>query len=160
MGHRKAGQYSEFGAVTATPRYTDDEILEWFRLYYEEGKTIQEISSATGASVGHISVKLRNERLSNKYSQRLSERQKRMELRRQVATIKAMECAPEMISQMQRIASQNVNDTPIQFQYVIQNAASNLLDRADVKMGADEGAEVCVMIDTSGIQLGEPGKDE
>jgi hypothetical protein len=75
------------------------------------------------------------------------------ELRRSMAIMKAVNAAPMAIEQIIRIGSQDVEMTPVQYQYVIQNAAHEILERAGVRTLAEEnGNEVVVRFaDPEGI---------
>lgn len=137
------------------PKYSDAEGMKMLRDHYDKGMTYEEMSIKWGMPMSSIQRYIEKPRLQEKYLAELERRKIKAEIRGRVAQIKAGEAAPKMMDQIIEIASQDVEKTPIQYQYAIQNAAADVLNRAGVKDKTDDSKEVRVIID-SGIELGTP----
>jgi len=137
------------------PKYSDAEGMKMLRDHYDKGMTYEEMSIKWGMPMSSIQRYIEKPRLQEKYLAELERRRIKAEIRGRVAQIKAGEAAPKMMDQIIEIASQDVEKTPIQYQYAIQNAAADVLNRAGVKDKTDDSKEVRVIID-SGIELGTP----
>jgi len=137
------------------PKYSDAEGMKMLRDHYDKGMTYEEMSIKWGMPMSSIQRYIEKPRLQEKYLAELERRRVKAEIRGRVAQIKAGEAAPKMMDQIIEIASQDVEKTPIQYQYAIQNAAADVLNRAGVKDKTDDSKEVRVIID-SGIELGTP----
>ena len=90
----------------------------------------------------------------------LDARHRKAAFRQNIAVIKAMESSPDLVQQLLEIAGQNVKDLPVQYQYVVQNAAVDLLNRAAVREKETESHEVRVVLAGGDIDLGTPDDAE
>lgn len=127
--------------------------------YYSQYITQKELAEKYGTSPYMINRIVNDPRLMKKASAYIKKEMDKAELRRSMAIMKAVNAAPMAINQIVRIAEQDVEMTPVQYQYVIQNAAHEILERAGVRTLAEEnGNEVVVRFaDPEGIfQPGMP----
>jgi hypothetical protein len=138
------------------PRFSDATAMEFFRDYYERGLNYYQLSDKYKAPIATLQSYLERPRLVEKYQAEVARKKAKAEIKAAIAAIKAQDASPQMIEQIIEIASQKVSETPIQYQYAIQNAASDILNRAGVKAAAEESKEVRIILE-SGIDLGEPG---
>lgn len=139
-----------------TPRFSDTTAMQIYRDHFERGMTQIELGEKYGAPSTTIESYLERPRLQEKYKAILARAKQKAEIRAAVAATMAQDASPKMIEQIIEIASQKVSETPIQYQYAIQNAASDILNRAGVKAASEESKEVHIILE-SGIDLGEPG---
>lgn len=121
--------------------------------YYSQYITQKELAAKYGVSPIMINRIVNDPRLMKKASAYIKKEMDKAELRRSMAIMKAVNAAPMAINQIVRIAGQDVDGTPVQYQYVIQNAAHEILERAGVRTLAEEnGNEVVVRFaDPEGI---------
>ena len=138
------------------PRFPDKVAMQILRDYYEGGLSAAQLGEKYEAPEDTIQSYLGRPRLLEKYKIEIARKKAKAEIRAAVAAIKAQQASPKMTDQIIEIASQKVSETPLQYQYVIQNAASDILNRAGVKAPAEESKEVRIILE-SGIDLGEPG---
>lgn len=143
-----------------TPMIKDSEAMDMFREYFEEGKTVRVIAEIHGCSPATVSAYLNKQRLYTRYEKVLDARHRKAAFRQNIAVIKAMEESPNMIQQLLEIAGQDVKSLPVQYQYVVQNAAVDLLNRAAVREKETESREVRVVIAGGDIDLGTPEDGE
>ncbi len=136
-------------------KFTDAQALQMARDHFEKGKTLAAIAEAYGTSRPTVQSCIDRKKVMDKYSEELTRRERKAEIRRRVAALKACEAAPFMMDQIIAIASQSVTDTDIKFQYAIHNAAADILNRAGIQAKQEENREIRVVLD-SGIELGEP----
>ena len=137
------------------PRFSEKEGLQMLRDHYDTGMTYEEMSKKWGAPIPTLQRYIEKKSLQEKYMAELERRKVKADIRARVAQLKAGDAAPKMMDQIIAIASQDVGSTDIKYQYAIQNAAADVLDRAGVKDKTDDSKEVRVIID-SGIELGTP----
>lgn len=127
--------------------------------YYSQNISQKELAAKYETSPQTISRIVNDPRLMKKAREYIKKEMDKAELRRSMAIMKAVNAAPMAINQIIRIAGQDVELTPVQYQYVIQNAAHEILERAGVRTLAEEnGNEVVVRFaDPEGIfQPGMP----
>ena len=129
--------------------------MEWFRKYYEKGMTIVEIGKEYGVPFQMVDKYLGLKKFNDKYSEELARKERKAEMRKRAAAMRAIDASPLMMDQIIAIASQSVADTDIKFQYAIHNAAADILNRAGIQAKQEESKEVHVVLET-GIELGEP----
>ena len=138
------------------PKFSGKIAMQIMRDYFEGGLTLAEIAEKYDAPIATIQSTIERPKLLEKYKLEINRKRAKAEIRAAVAAIKAQQASPKMTEQIIEIASQKVSETPLQYQYVIQNAASDILNRAGVKAPAEESKEVRIILE-SGIDLGEPG---
>lgn len=121
--------------------------------YYSKNITQKELAVKYNVSPVMINRIVNDLRLMKKAREYIKKEMDKAELRRSMAIMKAVNAAPMAIDQIIRIGSQDVEMTPVQYQYVIQNAAHEILERAGVRTLAEEnGNEVVVRFaDPEGI---------
>ena len=129
--------------------------MEWFRKYYEKGMTIVEIGKEYGVPFQMVDKYLGLKKFNDKYSEESARKERKAEMRKRAAAMRAIDASPLMMDQIIAIASQSVADTDIKFQYAIHNAAADILNRAGIQAKQEESKEVHVVLET-GIELGEP----
>lgn len=138
------------------PKFPDKVAMQILRDHYEGGLTAAQLGEKYGAPEDTIQSYLGRPRLLEKYKVEINRKKAKAEIRAAIAAIKAQDASPKMMDQIIEIGSQKVSETPIQYQYAIQNAASDILNRAGVKAASEESKEVRIILE-SGIDLGEPG---
>lgn len=138
------------------PKFTGRIAMQIMRDYFEGGLSQAALAEKYDAPEATIQSTIERPKLLEKYKIEIARKKAKAEIRAAVAAIKAQQASPKMTDQIIEIASQKVSETPLQYQYVIQNAASNILDRAGVKAPTEENKEVRIILE-SGIDLGEPG---
>lgn len=129
--------------------------MEWFRKYYEKGKTIVEIGKEYDVPFQLVDKYLGLKKFNDRYAEELARKERKAETRRRAAALKAVDASPAMMDQIIAIASQDVGSTDIKFQYAIHNAAADILNRAGIQAKQEDSKEVRVILE-SGIELGEP----
>ena len=127
-----------------------------FEMYFEKGMKMREIAEVYGVSTNRISEILNHNKTFQKYEKKLTARKNRLKVRADIAALRLMEESTMAAEQVIRIAGQDVASTPIQYQYVIQNASTAILDRAGVKPKEEESKEVHVYLEGGEIDLGTP----
>ena len=130
-------------------------MLQMMREHYEKGMSLSAIGEKWGAPYTTVQKILDRKRVQERYTEELARRERKAEIKRRIAALRATDASPEMMEQIIAIASQSVADTDIKFQYAIHNAAADVLNRAGVQAKQDDTKEVRVVLE-SGIELGEP----
>lgn len=138
------------------PKFTGKIAMQIMRDYFEGGLSQAALAKKYEAPEATIQSTIERPKLLEKYKLEVNRKKAKAEIRAAVAAIKAQQASPKMTDQIIEIASQKVSETPLQYQYVIQNAASDILNRAGVKAPSEESKEVRIVLE-SGIDLGEPG---
>ena len=157
MAEKRTG--SEKRKPTGPPaRLSMGEMMEMFRLHFEQGMTIKQLAEKYEMPYQTIGSYLNREKYYMRYARMLDAKKRKAEFRTLIAQIRAMDASPKMMDQIIEIASQDVASTPVQYQYAIQNAAADVLNRAGVKEKQEESKEVRVVLE-SGIELGTPNGD-
>jgi len=141
--------------MSVQPRFSDAEQMQMMREYYENGLTYTQLAEKYDAPITTIQRCLERPRINERYRAEVARKKAKAEIRAAIAAIRAADVSPQMMEQIIEIASQKVSETPIQYQYAIHNAASDVLNRAGVKAQPEESKEVRIILE-SGIDLGEP----
>lgn len=137
-------------------KITEKQKEEIFELYFEKGMTQMAIAKQYGVSQTVIMRIVNNNKQFQKYEKKLTARKNRMKIRADMAALRMLEESTMAAEQVINIAKQDVATTPIQYQYVIQNASTAILDRAGVKPAEQESKEVHVYLEGGEIDLGTP----
>ena len=113
--------------------------------YYSHNVTQKLLADKYGISQSTVYGIVNNLKLMKKAKDFLDKELDKATIRKKVAALKAIEAAPDAMDQLIKIMGQNVEDVPLQFQYVVQNASTAILDRAGVKPEADSNANDIVV---------------
>lgn len=125
--------------------------------YYSKNVTQRMLASKYGVTVSTVSAIVNNLKLMKAARDYVDKEMQKSDIRRNIAIMRAVQAAPDAIEQIIKIAAQSVEETPVQYQYVIQNAAQQILDRAGVKAAADDGANEVVVRFADPEGLFKPG---
>lgn len=153
MASKKTGNPVGHPALTKAQR---EELLIRF---YTTSCTMTALAEEYGISQYAVSRIVHNPKNIKKAHTELEARKLKVELRTQVAQIKAMEAAPDAIDQIIKISQQKVTTENLPYQYVIQNACVELLNRAGVKPKVEEeNNEIVIRFanEADSVKLGMP----
>ena len=139
----------EAGGKRLPKRVREEIALE----YYSKNITQHLLAEKYGVSSSTVNKIVNNLGMMKKARDFLDKEMQKADIRRNIAIMRAVNAAPDAINQIIKISGQDVDKTPVQYQYVIQNAAHEILDRAGVKAVSEEnGNEVVVRFaDPEGI---------
>ena len=113
--------------------------------YYSHSVTQRQLAAKYGVSLSTIHNIVNNLKFMKMARDHLDKEMQKADLRRQIAILQAVNAAPEAIQQIIKISQQDIDSTPMQYQYVIQNAAQQILDRAGVKaVNEENGNEIVI----------------
>ena len=106
--------------------------------YYKGGVSMQNLSDEYHISKSHVSYLLNHPIYIKKITEWIEGEKIRVNARKEVALLRAAEAAPDLVSQIIKISQQEVTKDNMQYQYVIQNACTELLNRTNVKVKEEE----------------------
>lgn len=144
---------TEYTGSGTTKRLSKKQREEIAIEYYSQNITQHMLGQKYGVSSSTIHKIVNDLKLMKKAKEFIGKEMEKADLRRSMAIMKAVNAAPDAINQIIKISGQDVDSTPIQYQYVIQNAAHEILERAGVKaVNEENGNEVVVRFaDPEGI---------
>ena len=106
--------------------------------YYSTATSQPKLAEKYGVSVRAINKILSDPKRVKKFERKVDLWKERAKLKNSLAQLKAVDAAPDAMDQIVKIAQQQVTKDNMPYQYVIQNACMELLNRAGVKPKASE----------------------
>ena len=151
-------QYDEKGRLVRLNAQQREQIVIY---YYSNNVSQKNLAEQVGCSPQTMNALLNNPKWLKRAREYLKKEMDKADIRRTLARIKAIEASPDAIGQIIKIAMQDVDSTPQQYQYVIQNAAHEILDRAGIKpVEEDEKKEVRISFGDFDFKPEMPTLDE
>lgn len=126
--------------------------------YYTTTISQRALAAKYGVNPTAINKILSNVKLVKKFERKVELRKERAKLKADLVQLKAMESTPDAIDQIIKISKQRVTKDNMPYQYVIQNACVELLNRAGVKSKVEEEDNEIVIrfAGNEDIKLGMP----
>jgi predicted DNA-binding protein YlxM (UPF0122 family) len=126
--------------------------------YYTTTISQRALAAKYGVNPTAINKILSNVKLVKKFERKVELRKERAKLKADLVQLKALESTPDAIDQIIKISKQRVTKDNMPYQYVIQNACVELLNRAGVKSKVEEEDNEIVIrfAGNEDIKLGMP----
>jgi len=129
--------------------------------YYTTTISQQKLADKYGVTIRSINKILSDPKRVKRFERKVDLWKERAKLKNSLAQLKAVDAAPDAMDQIVKIAQQQVTKDNMPYQYVIQNACMELLNRAGVKpKTSEEDNEIVIRFAdpgaAGGIKLGMP----
>lgn len=129
--------------------------------YYTTTTSQSKLAEKYGVTINAINKILSDPKRVKRFERKVDLWKERAKLKNSLAQLKAVDAAPDAMDQIVKIAQQQVTKDNMPYQYVIQNACMELLNRAGVKpKTSEEDNEIVIRFAdpgaAGGVKLGMP----
>lgn len=124
--------------VCKKARVPKEKAWELVLRYFKGGISMQKLADEYGIPKATVSWLCNHPIYIKKISEYIDGERLRVKARKELALLLAEEAAPDLVGQIIKISQQEVTKENMQYQYVIQNACTELLNRTNVKVKEDD----------------------